>query len=143
MVIWFLFFSLLKWYITLIDLRILKKSLNPWDKSHLIMEPQQHMIQVTTATYTRAHGNVGSLSHLVRPGDEPESSWILLRFISVEPQQELLILLMYCWNWFTNIFFSFHGFSFHRSFIYFFKLLNEFYYIYRCTTIITTKLMLY
>ena len=124
MVIWFLFFSLLIWYITLIDLRILKKSLNPWDKSHLIMEPQQHMIQVTTATYTRAHGNVGSLSHLVWPGDEPASSWILFRFISVEPQQELLILLMYCWNWFTNIFFSFNRFSFHRSFIFLNYLMN-------------------
>ena len=54
----------------------------------------------TTATATRdlshvcdysiAHGNAGSLIHWVRPGIDPESSWILFGFVSVEPQQELL-----------------------------------------------------
>jgi len=29
-------------------------------------------------TYTTAHGNAGSLTHWVRPGFEPESSWILV-----------------------------------------------------------------
>ena len=32
-----LFFNSLRWYITPIDLHILKKSLHPWDKSHLVM----------------------------------------------------------------------------------------------------------
>ena len=34
MIIWFLTFSLLIWYITLI---YIEESLHPWDKSHLIM----------------------------------------------------------------------------------------------------------
>ena len=36
-IMWLLFFNLLMWCITWIDLWILKKSLHPWDKSHLIM----------------------------------------------------------------------------------------------------------
>ena len=31
--------------------------------------------------YTTAHGNVRSLSHRGRPGIEPTSSWILVRFV--------------------------------------------------------------
>ena len=31
---------------------------------------------------TTAHGNARSLSHWVRPGIEPESSWILVRFVN-------------------------------------------------------------
>ena len=38
------------------------------------------------ATYTTAHGNAGSLIHWERPGIEPTSSWIRVRFISAEPQ---------------------------------------------------------
>ena len=37
MILWFLLFSLLMWYITLIDLWILKKSLHSWDISCLSM----------------------------------------------------------------------------------------------------------
>ena len=33
-------------------------------------------------TYTTAHGNAGSLIHPARPGVEPSSSWILVRFIN-------------------------------------------------------------
>ena len=36
-----------------------------------------------------AQGNAGSLTHLARPGIEPESSWILVRLVSTEPQREL------------------------------------------------------
>ena len=36
-----------------------------------------------------SHSNLGSLTHRVRPGMEPASSQILVRFISAEPQQEL------------------------------------------------------
>ena len=43
-----------------------------------------------TATYTTAHGNAGSLTHWVRPRIEPAFSWILVRFITAEPQWELL-----------------------------------------------------
>ena len=38
-----------------------------------------------SVTYTRAHGSTRSLTHWARPGIEPESSWILVRFVSTEP----------------------------------------------------------
>jgi len=46
-------------------------------------------IRVVSATYTIAHGNGGSLTHWVRWRIEPASSWMLVRFISAKPQQEL------------------------------------------------------
>ena len=48
----------------------------------------EHQIQAVSATYTAAHGNAESLTW-VRPGIEPTSSWILVGFITTEPQQEL------------------------------------------------------
>ena len=39
---------------------------------------------------TTAHGNARSPTHWVRPGIEPTSSWVLIRFISAAPQRELL-----------------------------------------------------
>ena len=41
-------------------------------------------------TYTTPHGNAGSLTNWARPGIKPASSWLLIRFVSPEPQQELL-----------------------------------------------------
>ena len=52
-------------------------------------QPQQRQIWARSFTYNTAHGNAGSLTHWVRPGIEPTSSGILVRFISIEPQQEL------------------------------------------------------
>ena len=52
-------------------------------------QPQQCQIRATCATYTTAHGNTRSLTHWSRPGIEPTSSWILGRFVTTEPQQEL------------------------------------------------------
>ena len=46
-------------------------------------------IWVSTSTYTTAHGNAGSLTHRARPEIEPASSWILVGFITTEPQWEL------------------------------------------------------
>ena len=51
--------------------------------------PQQDGIQAPSVTYTTAHGNARSQTHAVRPGIEPTSSWILVRFISAAPQEEL------------------------------------------------------
>ena len=45
-----------------------------------------------SATYTTAQSNVGSLTHWVRPGIKPISLWILVGFISAEPQREVLFL---------------------------------------------------
>ena len=50
-------------------------------------QPQQHPIQATSVTYTTVHGNTRSLTHWVRPGVEPKSSWMLVGFITTEPQQ--------------------------------------------------------
>ena len=36
-----------------------------------------------------SHSNTRSLTHEARPGIEPVSSWILVGFVSPEPQQEL------------------------------------------------------
>ena len=44
-----------------------------------------------SATYTTAQGNAGSLTHWVRPGIKPETSWFLVRFVSSVPQKELLL----------------------------------------------------
>ena len=42
-----------------------------------------------SATYITAHGNAGSLTHWVRPGIEPATSWFLVGFISAALQWEL------------------------------------------------------
>ena len=55
-------------------------------------QPQQFQIQAASATYTTGHGNARSLTLWVRPGTEPASSWVLVRFVSTGPRQELLIL---------------------------------------------------
>ena len=49
-------------------------------------EPQQCQIWATSATYTTAHCNAGSLTHWVRPEIQPMSSWLLVRFVTPEPQ---------------------------------------------------------
>ena len=36
-----------------------------------------------------SHSNARSLTHRMRPGIEPASSWMLVRFVSAEPRQEL------------------------------------------------------
>ena len=61
-----------------------------------------------TYTYTTAHGNTRSLTHWVRPGIEPVSSRILVRFINcwattTTPEQFLIgkIILKFTktWKW--------------------------------------------
>ena len=48
-------------------------------------QPQQCRIQSTSANYTTALRNTGSLIHWVRPGIEFMSSWMLDRFVYAEP----------------------------------------------------------
>ena len=52
-------------------------------------QPQQLGIQAVSSTYTTTQSNTGSLTHWATPGIKPASSWILIRFVSTEPQQEL------------------------------------------------------
>ena len=51
--------------------------------------PQQLRFQGVSETYTTAHSNAGSLTHWMRPGIEPVSSWIPVGFITTEPWWEL------------------------------------------------------
>ena len=46
-------------------------------------------IWAESSTYTTAHGNARSLTHWVRPGIEPASSWVLVGFVTTEPRQQL------------------------------------------------------
>ena len=59
--------------------------------SSLLPEPQQCQIRAASETYTTAHGNTGSLTHCVRPGIEPATSWILVGFVSAEPRWDSLL----------------------------------------------------
>ena len=52
-------------------------------------------IRTTSSTYTTVHGNAGSLTHWVRPGIKPLSSWILVGFITAEPQGELSSFVLF------------------------------------------------
>ena len=45
--------------------------------------------QVTSETCTTTQGNTESLIHWAKPRIKPAFSWILARFITAEPQQEL------------------------------------------------------
>ena len=47
-------------------------------------------IWAASVIYNTVHGNTRALTHWVRPGIKPESSWIPVEFISIEPQWELL-----------------------------------------------------
>ena len=42
-----------------------------------------------------SHSNTESLTHWVRPGIEPATSWFLVRFVSTAPQQELWKKVMF------------------------------------------------
>ena len=45
-------------------------------------QPQQWGIWASSATYTAAHGNSGSLIHRGGPGIKPKSSWTLVGFVT-------------------------------------------------------------
>ena len=45
-------------------------------------EPQQWRIWATSATYTTAHGNTGSLTHWARAGTKTATSWFLVGFVN-------------------------------------------------------------
>ena len=57
-------------------------------------------IGATSATYTTALGNTGSLTHWARPGIKPATSWFLVGFVSAAPWQELqsIVDLQCCAN---------------------------------------------
>ena len=67
---------------------------------------QQRQIRALSATYTVAYGNAGSLTHWTGPGIEPTSSWILVEFVTDEPDGNSYVC--FCWKtlkihcWFIN-----------------------------------------
>ena len=74
------------WHMEISRLGVVKVELQwPWPRP----QPHQRGIQAPSVTYTTAHINTGSLTHQVRPGMEPASSWTLVRLISTEPRWEL------------------------------------------------------
>ena len=57
-----------------------------------LCQSQQCRIRAVSSTYTAAHSNRGYLTSQARPGIESASSWILVGFVTAEPQMELLNL---------------------------------------------------
>ena len=49
-------------------------------------------IGAASVTYTTAWGNSRSLTHWEGPGIKPASSWILVGFVSIEPQWEFPVI---------------------------------------------------
>ena len=47
-----------------------------------VPRPQPRQIQASSATYTTAHANVGSLTHWAGPGVESTTSWTLVRLVT-------------------------------------------------------------
>ena len=88
--------------------------------------PQQRGIWATFVTYTTAHGNTGSLTQWARPGITPASLRILVRFVTIEPQWELLYSHMYELIIFHLTFYHEHYFykTYFKNII--FKLLQHF-----------------
>ena len=80
--------------------KFLGKGSNPssWSYSCQPMSQPQPQGSELRVTYTTAHGSTGSLTHRVRPGVEPTSSWIVFRFFTHwatmgTPEKVLLILI--------------------------------------------------
>ena len=99
-------------------------------------QPQQCKIWALSATYTIAHSNTKYLTHWVRPRIKLSSSWILVGFITSEPQWELLqmiilfpsnkdlevglldhMVVLFLIFWKTSVLFSiaWHQFIFHQQ----------------------------
>ena len=57
------------------------------------------LIRAAAACLRRCYSNARYLTYWARPGVEPESSWILVGFISAEPQWELLGILFFYGLW--------------------------------------------
>ena len=60
-----------------------------WPQPQPQPQLQQCQAWAVSATYTTAHSKTGSLTCWARPGVEPVSSWMLVRFVSAEPWRKL------------------------------------------------------
>ena len=68
-------------------------------------------IQAASATYTTAHSNTGSLTHWVRLGIEPESSWLPVGFMTTDPWWELPDVILFMAKSYSFFFPSFLGYT--------------------------------
>ena len=82
---YFVFIGLHLWHMEVLRLGV-QLELLPWP----MPQPQQRQIWATSAIYTIACGNTGSLNHWARPGIEPTTPWFLVGFVSAAPRRELL-----------------------------------------------------
>ena len=57
-------------------------------------QSQRCQVWVTSLTYTTAHSNARSFTHWEKPGIGPTSSWILVGFITAEPQWGLRLWVL-------------------------------------------------
>ena len=80
-------------------------------KLELQLPAYSHSSAARSVTYATAHGNTRSLTHQLRPGIEPATSWILVSFITAEPRPGLLF---YCFallfHWSSSIKIDTRGF---------------------------------
>ena len=59
-------------------------------------QPQQCQIPATSVTYSTAQGNARSVTHWAGPRIKPAFSWVLVGFVSTEPQWELPTIIFSC-----------------------------------------------
>ena len=64
-------------------MEILRLGVESKPKVLAMPQPQQHQIQAASSTYIGAHGNTKSLTHCVRPGIEPASSWTVCQVLNL------------------------------------------------------------
>ena len=62
-------------------------------------QPQQHQIRAPFATYAATFGNTASLTFWIRPGIEPASSWIVVRFLTCWATVGTPINGIFWWTW--------------------------------------------
>ena len=80
-------------------------------------QPQQCRIQTTSVSYTTAHGNARSLTHWVRPGIKPATSWFLVDSFPLchdGNSYKLWLKVYFVWYKYCYFLFDFHlhGMSF-------------------------------
>ena len=80
---------------------LLGPCMQPIEVPRLGVQLELHLL-----AYATAHSNAGSLTHWVGPGIESMSSWILVEFITSEPQWELKDFVDFKERW--SHFFCYH-----------------------------------
>ena len=82
-------------------------------------QPWQRGIQLMSVTYITARCKDRSRTHWVGPGTKTTSSWLLVRFISTEPQGELPFSLSFFLSFLTRVYTDYYSndISFLNSYI--------------------------